>query len=671
MIGREFDYDVLRRSSRRPATSWSRRSRRASRRACCARSGHVGRYGFTHALVRATLYDSISQLRRARLHGRVGEALVRLRGGDLDPHLAMLAHHFAQAAPVERPDRAIDFALAAARRADRMLAWEEAAQHYRAALRARELSGAVDDHVRAELLLALGASEDRAGLEEEARETFQAAIRTARQLGDAVLLSARRSRRGGAVVGALALRSGARVAARGGAGGPARRGLAAARAAARADVAGALLRGRAGAAAVAVRGGGGDRLADRRSAHAGDVPGRAPLRAVAARERRGAARGRRRAAARGRGDRRPGARAAGRGLDDHRPDGARRHRRRRHPDRRGVEARRGAAPADLAVVDVAVPRRAGAAGGRVRRGRAAHAGDAGDRPARAGRERPALLRAGDVQHPPRAGPPGRGRGRRARLHRALPGDPGVARGAGAAARRAGPPGRGAQRVRAGRRGRLRGLPARRELADLDHADGRGVRRFGRRGARGGALRAARALRGPQRARGPQRDLQRLRVAAAGDPGGRRAASSRWPRATSTRRSGCTWRWARGRGTRGRRWRMRRCCSARRGAGDVERATEMLADAILVADALGMVVLAERARRLVPTPRARRSAGRTALGRAVVSPRVVVSVAGCRRPTRSNPPRSGPWRVCRACRSTNPPRTALAARVVDHLPHLLP
>ena len=39
--------------------------------------------------------------------------------------------------------------------------------------------------------------------------------------------------------------------------------------------------------------------------------------------------------------------------------------------------------------------------------------------------------------------------------------------------------------------------------------------------------------------------------------------------------------------------------ARRGPGDVERASEMLADAILVADALGMVVLAERARRLVP------------------------------------------------------------------------
>src|SRR5262249_29481445 len=41
--------------------------------------------------------------------------------------------------------------------------------------------------------------------------------------------------------------------------------------------------------------------------------------------------------------------------------------------------------------------------------------------------------------------------------------------------------------------------------------------------------------------------------------------------------------------------------ARRGPGDVDRARELLADAILVADALGMVVLAERARRLVPQP----------------------------------------------------------------------
>ncbi len=189
VIGREFDYDVLATVVAQTDDELVEALEEGVEARVLREVGHVGRYGFTHALVRATLYDSISQLRRARLHGRVGEALVSLRGGDLDPHLAMLAHHFAQAAPVERPDRAIDFALAAARRADRMLAWEEAAQHYRAALRARELSGAVDDHVRGELLLALGTSEERAGLEEEARSTFTAAITTARQLGDPVLLS--------------------------------------------------------------------------------------------------------------------------------------------------------------------------------------------------------------------------------------------------------------------------------------------------------------------------------------------------------------------------------------------------------------------------------------------------------------------------------------------------
>jgi tetratricopeptide (TPR) repeat protein len=188
VIGREFDFDVLEAVVTHSADDLVEALEEGVEARVLREAGHVGRYAFTHALVRATLYDGISPLRRARLHGRVGEVLVKLRGGDLDPHLAMLAHHFAQAAPVERPDRAIDFALAAARRADRLLAWEEAAQHYRAALRARELAGAVDDHVRAELLLALGASEDRAGMEEDARGTFQAAIRTARQLGDPVLL---------------------------------------------------------------------------------------------------------------------------------------------------------------------------------------------------------------------------------------------------------------------------------------------------------------------------------------------------------------------------------------------------------------------------------------------------------------------------------------------------
>ena len=188
VVGREFDFDVLEAVAPFEGDVLVGALEEGVEARVLREAGRVGRYGFTHALVRATLYDGLSQLRRARLHGRVGEAIARLRGGDLDPHLPQLAYHFAQAAPVEQPERAIDFALAAARRADRLLAWEEAAQHYRAALRARELAGARDDPVRAELLLAQGSSEDRAGLEEEARTTFKDAAATARVLEDPSLL---------------------------------------------------------------------------------------------------------------------------------------------------------------------------------------------------------------------------------------------------------------------------------------------------------------------------------------------------------------------------------------------------------------------------------------------------------------------------------------------------
>jgi DNA-binding SARP family transcriptional activator len=188
VVGREFDYDVLQAVAPLEEEALISALEEGVEARVLREAGRVGRYAFTHALVRATLYDGLSQLRRARLHGRVGEAIERLRSADLDPHLPQLAYHFAQAAPVEQPERAIDYALAAARRADRQLAWEEAAQHYRAALRARELTGAFEDPVRAELLLAQGASEDRAGMEAAARTTFQTAAATARVLRDPSLL---------------------------------------------------------------------------------------------------------------------------------------------------------------------------------------------------------------------------------------------------------------------------------------------------------------------------------------------------------------------------------------------------------------------------------------------------------------------------------------------------
>jgi DNA-binding SARP family transcriptional activator len=188
VIGREFDFDVLEEVGPLRGDELVAALEEAVAALVLREDPErVGRYAFGHALMRATLYDGLSALRRARLHSRAGEALIARRGGQLDPHLGQLAHHFALAAPVDRPERAVDFALAAGRRADRLLAWEEAAGHYQAALRARELAGAADDRMRCELLLALGSSQERAGVP-QMRTTFSAAGATARALGDPALL---------------------------------------------------------------------------------------------------------------------------------------------------------------------------------------------------------------------------------------------------------------------------------------------------------------------------------------------------------------------------------------------------------------------------------------------------------------------------------------------------
>jgi DNA-binding SARP family transcriptional activator/tetratricopeptide (TPR) repeat protein len=189
VIGREFDFGLL--EALGPLSGdelVSALDAAVDARVLREVGDRVGRYAFAHALVRATLYDGLSSLRRARLHSRVGETILMRHQEDLGPWLPQLARHFERAAPVEGPARAIDFALAAGRRADRQLAWEEAALHYRGALRARQATRAARDRTGGELLLALGASEERAGLQ-QARESFTTALDVARELDDAVLLA--------------------------------------------------------------------------------------------------------------------------------------------------------------------------------------------------------------------------------------------------------------------------------------------------------------------------------------------------------------------------------------------------------------------------------------------------------------------------------------------------
>ena len=66
----------------------------------------AGRYRFAHALVRETIYEGISRARRARLHARVADALVAVRGAEPEP-AAEMAYHCWQATPVIGAARAL------------------------------------------------------------------------------------------------------------------------------------------------------------------------------------------------------------------------------------------------------------------------------------------------------------------------------------------------------------------------------------------------------------------------------------------------------------------------------------------------------------------------------------------------------------------------------------
>ena len=126
------------------------------------REEEPGRYAFTHALVRETLYDELSLTRRVRTHRELADALPEDR-------LSELAHHRLEAAAAGDVNAAADAALAAARDAMRAFAYEDAA-----ALCERALEAVGDSSRRGELLLALGDARLRAGETATAREAFRA-----------------------------------------------------------------------------------------------------------------------------------------------------------------------------------------------------------------------------------------------------------------------------------------------------------------------------------------------------------------------------------------------------------------------------------------------------------------------------------------------------------------
>jgi DNA-binding SARP family transcriptional activator len=142
--------------------------------------GGLGRLRFAHTLIRETLYERLTTARRVRLHRLVVEALEALHGGEPGPYLAELAHHATAGSDF---DRALRYARRAGDRALALLAYEESARLYEAALEALDLVGAQEETARCDLLISLGEAESRAGNMAAARGAFLDAAGIAGRLG--------------------------------------------------------------------------------------------------------------------------------------------------------------------------------------------------------------------------------------------------------------------------------------------------------------------------------------------------------------------------------------------------------------------------------------------------------------------------------------------------------
>ena len=96
--------------------------------------GDTGDYRFVHALTRQAAEASLTTADRAQLHRAVADAIEEQFAGNLSEHLADIARHWAELAPLGETATARTWALRAADDAVGRLAYEEGVRLYRSAL---------------------------------------------------------------------------------------------------------------------------------------------------------------------------------------------------------------------------------------------------------------------------------------------------------------------------------------------------------------------------------------------------------------------------------------------------------------------------------------------------------------------------------------------------------
>ncbi|MDP9074247.1 MAG: AAA family ATPase [Actinomycetota bacterium] len=101
-------------------------------------AGAVGRFQFSHTLIRDAVYGELGASRQARLHAAAAAALEQ-RQDATRFQVAQLSWHYFQAAPVVGPEPGVSYALAASEAAETTWAYESAENELRRALSLVEL----------------------------------------------------------------------------------------------------------------------------------------------------------------------------------------------------------------------------------------------------------------------------------------------------------------------------------------------------------------------------------------------------------------------------------------------------------------------------------------------------------------------------------------------------
>jgi len=138
---------------------------------------------FPHALVRETIYARLKISERARLHRRVGIALEEFSNGQIGPHCAEIARHFAGASGRQFAVRAIEYLLQAAKWSAERAAFATARDQLKSALRLAGDAAPSDRLLKCRVLLELGFLEGVEGRRDEMQRSVWEAAEIAKEIG--------------------------------------------------------------------------------------------------------------------------------------------------------------------------------------------------------------------------------------------------------------------------------------------------------------------------------------------------------------------------------------------------------------------------------------------------------------------------------------------------------